>query len=759
MALLGLAGASLFLLLPLVQACSPASSLNFGQALKTIAASDKTSFQLLCFWFFRSHREIALLLVASSFLPVLLLSVRWRSFASAGTHTRFDLAAFILYLSHAFLLLICLWMVFDPPFSPRRAAGENGLPLPLLPLYYLTALSIGYYSGFFLLLFGTGAHQSLSRRHTFKRMLHRVVPTLVYVLLGIALAGLLLLNLPAIRAANAPHLDQYARLAAGSLPLEGAVVLSDDAVRLTILQAELAREGKKGRYMSADTRFLASVAYHAWLNRRYPGRWPSPGSPTASGPAGLDDSPASPPLDPGSILRLLSSLAQSNRLYYLKASFGSYLDPFYLQPHGLLLEKSLPLASLTDPPLNAAELTENQAFWHRAIETGIRLLLPLTSQTELTRPEFVRLLMNLARLRTSLPTQVRMVAGWYSAALNRWGVMLQRNGRWTEATPCFALARDLNPDSLPARVNLQCNSNLLAHVSLKVAPSDVFQEQFGGRRNLLRIASEDGPFDDPTYCYYLALNSAGAGLLLPACQQLERVSALVPGDVSVRLLLGEWLNRVPWPDYAIKVAAEIRADPALRPLGPENEVEVSLLEARAWLAKTNRPVAQGIIYALLGTHPGDTRVLERAVAIFTACQSYSDALRIVDRQLQATPNDPVTLAKKGNLCVLTGDFSNAIPPLTLSLSVTNTYAARLNRAIAWLRTGRPDAAQADYQALLQAFPSAYNACLGLVGAALQMGDTNTAIRCCEQYLGNPGVDTEEAKAVTARLKSLRQSQD
>ena len=156
-----------------------------------------------------------------------------------------------------------------------------------------------------------------------------------------------------------------------------------------------------------------------------------------------------------------------------------------------------------------------------------------------------------------------MVAGWYSAALNRWGVMLQRNGRWAEATPCFALARDLNPDSLPARVNLQCNSNLLAHQSLKVAPSDVFQEQFGGRRNLLRIASEDGPFDEPTYCYYLALNSAGAGLLLPACQQLERVTALVPGDVSVRLLLGEWLNRVPWPDYALKVAAEIRADPAL----------------------------------------------------------------------------------------------------------------------------------------------------------------------------------------------------
>jgi tetratricopeptide (TPR) repeat protein len=756
MALLGLAGASLFFLLPLVQAFSPVSSLSFWQSLKTIAASDKANLQLLFSAFFRSHRELALLLAASSFLPVLLLSFRWRAFASAGAHARFDLAAFILQLSHAFLLLICLWTVFDPPFSPRRTAAENGLPLPFLPLYYLTALSIGYYSGFFLLLFGAAARQGLSRRYAFRRLLCRVVPTLVYVLLGVTLPGLLLLNFPVIRAGNASHLDRYARLAAGSLPPEGAVVLSDDPVRLAVLQAALAREGKAGRYVPVDTQYLASAPYHAWLNRRYPGRWSAPGTPTVSPAAGLAVPQASARLDAASIVRLLSSLAQSNHVYYLKASFGSYLDPFYLQPHGLLLEKSYPLESLTDPPLATTELAENQAFWQQAIEAGIRPLLPLASQTELPRPEFAQLLMKLARLRTPPPAQVRRVAGWYSAALNRWGVMLQRNSRWSDATPLFTLAQELNPDNLPARVNLQCNSNLLAHQKMMVAPTDAFPDQFGGSRSLLRIVTDCGPFDEPTYCYYLALNYAGAGLLLPACQQLERVKALVPGDVSVQLLLGEFLNRVPWPDYALKVAAGIRADPALRPLGPANEVELGLLEARAWLAKTNRPMAQGIIYALLGTHPGDARVLERAVATFTACRSYSDALRIVDRQLQSAPKDPVALANKGILCVLTGDFSNAIPSLTLSLSLTNTYGARLNRAIAWLRTGRPDAAEADYQALLQAFPAAHNDCLELVGAAVQIGNTNAAIRYCEQYLAQAGADTDEAKALTARLKSLRQ---
>ncbi len=754
-ALLGLAGASLFFVLPLVQAFSPTSPLSFWQALRAIAIEDKTNLQYVFLWLFRSHREIALLLAASSFLPVLLLSVRWGAFVSGGTNDRFDVAAFILHLSHAVLLLVCLWVVFDPPFSPRQIAQQNALPLPFLRLYYLTALSIGYYGGFFLLLFGRTARQALGRRYIYRRLLCQVVPALVYLLLGLALAGLLLVNLPVIRAVNAPHLNQYARLAAGSLPPEGAIVLSDDPVRLALLQAELAREGKAARYVPVDTRYVASAPYHAWLNRRYPARWPAPGTGTASAAARRAIPQPNAALDATKLVQLLTSIAHSNRVYFLKASFGSYLDPFYLQPHGLLLEKAHPLETLSEPPLTAAELSENRTFWQQAIQTAVTPLLRMASQTELPRPEVVHLLMKLGHLRTPPPGQARTLAGWYSSALDRWGVVLQRSGRWDEATPCLKLAQDLNPDSLPARVNLQCNSNLLAHQQMTVARSDTFQEQFVRRRSLLQLAASQGPFDEPTYCYYVALNAASANLLLLACQQLERVKTLVPGDLPTRLLLGELLNRVPWPEYALKIAAEIRADPALRSLGPTNEVEVGLMEARAWLALTNRPKAQGIIYALLATHPGDARVLERAVATFTACQSYSDALKIVNRQLQTDPKDPVALANKGNLCVLTGDFSNAIPALTLALSVTNTHPARLNRAIAYLRTGRLDSAEADYQELLQASPGAFNACAGLVGNALRIGDTNTAIHYCEQFLATAGAETDEAQAVAARLKSLQ----
>ena len=154
---------------------------------------------------------------------------------------------------------------------------------------------------------------------------------------------MLLKNLPAIRAANAPHLDQYARLAAGSLPPEGAVVLSDDPVRLAVLQAALAREGKAGRYVPVETRYLPFAPYRAWLSRQYPGRWPDPGTEAEPAAAGRVASQTNAPLDAVSLVRLVSRLAQSNRVFCLQARRRFLLEPFYLQPHGLLHEmKSYP---------------------------------------------------------------------------------------------------------------------------------------------------------------------------------------------------------------------------------------------------------------------------------------------------------------------------------------------------------------------------------------------------------------------------------
>jgi tetratricopeptide (TPR) repeat protein len=759
MALLGLAGLSLLLVLPLVQAYSPDSALSFWQGLHAVATSYKATLQAFFGGFVRHNRDVALLLAAVSLLPVLVLSIRWSASALAASHAQADLAPLIFRLAHAFLLLVCVLTMFDPPFSPRQISLRFGLPVTFLPLYYLAALSIGYYSGFFLLSFGADALQRLRRRDTFLRAAYRAVPRLVYVLVGLTVAGLLLKNAPAIHAASARYLEQYARLAAGSLPPEGAVVLSGDLARLTLLQAELAREGMAERYLTVGTRALHFPAYRAWLRRKYPGRWPESKAEVKPAPGRSAASATNAPLDDVGFVQLMSRLAQSNHVYCVEPGVALMLEEFYLLPHGLLHEmRPYPPYSLSGPLLSAAELAENEAFWKHAIETDVNPLLRLVARPQLLRPDLEKSLMGLRHLQAPPPAQAKVLARWYSSALTRWGVTLQRNRRSREAAPCFALAQELNPDNLPARVNLQCSSNLLERQKMTVVRDRSFQDRFGDYLAWNRILAENGPFDEPSYCYHLGLSLAGEGMSRQAGQQLERVTALAPGDTTARLMLGDVYCRGGMPDQTLLIAAQIRADPNLQPLGPTNEVEVALLEAKARFAKTNRTEAEAIINSLLTSHPEDAGLLDRAGVMFTAYGSYSNALQIVERQLQSAPDNLAALINKGNLCLLIGDFSNAIPPLTRSLALTNVYAARIDRAFAYLQSGRLDAAEADYQELLRAFPTAYRAYYGLGEIAWQNKDTNAAIRYYQHFLSKAVARSEAFRIAAARLKSLQQEE-
>jgi Flp pilus assembly protein TadD len=324
-----------------------------------------------------------------------------------------------------------------------------------------------------------------------------------------------------------------------------------------------------------------------------------------------------------------------------------------------------------------------------------------------------------------------------------------------EAAPCFALALELNADNLFARVNSQCNSNLLARQPLAVDRSPDALEQFGRAPNWDQLLTANGPPDDPTFCYHLGVDLAASGMLRQAGLQFDRIKALVPTDVSARLALGEIYNTAGVAGKTLDLVAQIRADPNLRPFGLTNETDIAMLEAKAWFVLNERPKAQAIIYAVVATHPGNAFVLGRALVTFSQYQCYADALRLVERQLQLDPNDPAILANQGGLLISTGHISNAIPPLTLSLSLTNTYNARLYRAIAYLRTGKLEAAEADYQVLLQAFPASPSSCLQMASAAVNRGDTNSAIQYCKEYLARFGDDPRVTRQVAARLESLQ----
>ena len=575
-------------------------------------------------------------------------------------------------------------------------------------------------------------------------------PKLVYALLGLTLLGLLVKNLPAIRVTNGPQLETYARLAISVLPPEGAVLLQ----RGSDPPGAAARgsgPGRQERALHAGGR--QRVAYGA-LSRL---AWEelSQVLARAARPHPLA-APTNAPLDGAALLRLTTMLAQSNRVFYLHPGFGYLLEHFYCQPRGLLYELiPYPTNAPGIMPLMAPELAENRAFWGLAIETGVNPLARLIAQTELPRPGAEGRFREWLHLKTTSPSSLKGPALWYSVALNSWGATLQRNDRLNEAGPFFTLASELNPDSLPARLNLQCNRDLLAGQTLTLSASKANEEQFGRYRNWNQIVTRDGPCDEPGYCYQLGMAYAQRNLWRQAGEQFERVNALAPKDIGARLLQGALWNRCRQPDQALQVAAAIQADPSAQPLNPKLKIDLAFLEAEAWLIKSNQTKAEGVLGPLLESDPGNTALLERTKTVFISHGSYSSALRITDQQLLLAPDHVPGLVDKGILCLLAGQFSNAIPPLTRVLALTNSYSGRINRALAYVRLGQLEAAEADYQELLRAFPASYQPYNGLAEVALRRGETNAAIKCYQQYLSKAATDSGEAEAVAARLKDLQ----
>jgi tetratricopeptide (TPR) repeat protein len=722
----GLAGFSLFLLLPAVQALSPESSLSLWEALRTQAASHKNGIQFVFDQFFRYHREAALVLVLISISPVLVMSVRWRTF-SISDRTDFGLGALILLVSHAGLLVVCLWVAFDPFFSPRQIAHKLGFALPLLTLYYLAALSVGYYSGFFLLLFGaspskqrlapTGRFQpGLAQQRALQRIFQWLVPGCIYLFAAVAAAGLLFKNLPVIQAMNQPLLRQYGRLSAQSLPAEGATIFSGDQLQLLVLQATLASEAQPDRFIPVDARLLASPLYQKYLRRKFSHRSPET---TAQISTALPSSTITNALETlAEQVQLETRLAQNDRLFYLQPAYGTLSELFYLEPHGLVYEmKRYPTNAFNTPQLVPAALTNNEAFWTRTIKTVAGPLQARIDAFEHPPSGLRKQLMDFAHLEMPAPFQHKVVAQWYAIALNTWGVTLQRNGRLREATRCFERAQNLNPRSLAASINLQCNSELLAGRKLTVAQSSALEEPTGRYRNVAQLVAEDGPVDDPSFCFQLGLTFANNRLFRQSSQQFDRLKTLVSGDSPARLKLDGWSELGEMRGKTLSLLAEIRADPKLQPLAPAAEKEMKLLQAEAWF----------------------------------------EALRATHRKLRVNPDDTSALVNEGIILLQLGGYSNAIPPLTRVLALTNSPLALFKRAVAYLRLSNLDAAQTDYLKLLQAWPNDCRVYAGLGEIAYQRKDTKAAIGYYESYLAHADPQAEEAKFVAARLKALRQS--
>lgn len=741
MAVCGVLGLMLYLLLPLTQMNAKFVQVPFWTALKANIGGQKSILAMFLNKNVILHGDQPLwVLSLFALVPLLLIAIRWPSYFGDTSRMGVGIATSILNLLYGVFLVVCVWVALDPGPSPRNY--RVGLP-PLLTFYYVGALCVGYFSGHFLLVFGTAPPRS-RRIPSLLRAINKVVLVGIWFLLLFAPLVLVYRNLPQIRLTNGPMFQRFTSLVNERLPSQGAVVLSDDPRRTLLLKAAMAQKPAHSKYVLVDTAALKWPQYHRFLKSINGASWPS--DPPKEREKLFNDN---------ELLDFVFQISTNNAVYYLHPSFGYYFELFYLEPHGLVYKlASYPTNSLLSPPLTKALLDENETFWSAVERDELKPLLTAMHPSS-TAAGFLGSLMDRAHLDPIVNRDALILGSLYSRSLDYWGVEMQKQHRLAEAATHFETALELNPENIVAQINLECNKMLQAGRTPSANVPKSIEDQFGKYRNWEEVMRENGPFDEPNFCFEQGRLHARFQLFRQAAAQFQRAKELAPDHLPTRL----WLTRLyilsNMPDEALKLINEIHSQSQTFPIHRTNRTEFLFVEASAYLAKNDLKGAEGAVQAVLQKYPDDEDVLAMAAHAYMTYGRYSNALAAIEQQLKLTPDNASTLVNEGYAFIQLNHFDEAIPPLTKALALeTNNYTALLNRAIANLRGKKLDAAQRDYEALQKVFPTAFQVYFGLAEIAYQKSDTNAAIRNYQLYLTNSPPNNLEAKFVTARLQEL-----
>ena len=680
-------------------------------------------------------------------MPLFVLAIRWKSSFGDTSRIGVALASFMFHLLHAVFLVGCVWLVFDPPFSPRHKGFG-------LLFYYLIALSIGYYSGYFLLVFGKkiAAPAGPSNPEPLQWLDHLVVAG-GWLLGVVAVAGLAYRNAPQIRDTNGDTFRHYTSLIEEKLPAAGGYLLSDDPQQLFLVQSALVRDGRARDFVPLETQSLVVPAYHRYLHRKYPATlagtgFGHPDQHAQSGRAGPDHG------------RLLANDFDRTNLYYLHPSFGYYFEQFYLEPHGLVYKmKTLPADTLLPPLPDKKLIAENETFW---AQTATQALAPVERAAAPPDPNAPQ-------------TWGERLAGQISCAARaepdgRSGRALITRAAWIfGASNCSAPAnwkrppRILTPrsSSIPTTSSpksiLHFNKTLRAGGAAPVDLSKATTDQFGKYRSWSEVLDANGPFDEPSFCFESGvILAAGNGYFRQAVASFDRVRQLAPDNLPARLWLGQIYLMAHLPERALDALRDPLAHPEKFSLVETNETQLHVLAAAAYFQETNYTRGAELLETEMALHPDDNDLLAAAAQAYMVRGLFTNALGVIDRKLKSAPDDPAWLYGRGYVSIQLKDYAAAIAALSRVLEIqTNNADALFNRAIANLDSDRLDAARADYLRLQQTYTNAFQVAYGLGEIAWRQHDTNEAVRNYQIYLANADTNTAEAKTVLERLRELK----
>ena len=744
LALMGLAGFSICIVLPLWNGLAPHSPWSFGEAWLNAFRNYKNLLANIFGVFWRGNRLTSLAIIVFFLVPILPAIIRLRDVGTLDKPAVDQFQVWIYRSLRLALLLVCLWLAFDPIVGPRQIVlKQMGFSLPLLSLDYLLGLGVGILAGNFLLALFAKPKEIYRRPNILEIAFERAVVPGFSALLVVVAFGLLLRNAPVITLANRQPLAQFGEFARHGLPTTGGIILGDDPQQLLVFQAAAAARGESRSWLALNTRLLPSPFYRQQLAAKRPGDWLIHRNEDWLNPAGM--------------LKLVGGLAQSNSIYFLNRNFGYFAETFYQQPAGLAFElKTYAAKTINPPPLSAEAIAQNEKLWDGVTPQLDALQRTSSAKMSGLNPA-LRAIYDRLHFQPVPPIQSRVLGEWYALALNDWGVELQRAGRLTAAKKRFEQALALNENNVAAAINLQSNTNLALASKLNLATVDTLGARLGSYQSMARFMFTNGPVDEPAFCYLLGNSCYQVGLSRLSIQQFERAHALAPEVQAPQIALIKLYTRYGYNELAQALINHLRSETSLTSGKNDLDQELSLLEANTWLSQTNAANARSVLQSMLKKYPDDAHIAEVVLRTYVSFGDYTNALELVKHQLALTPDDLTGLFNQSSLYMNLGQYSNALAGLDRALTISNLPPLRLARALARVEAGQYDAAEADYQELGKTATNNLPIYSGLAEIAARRHDTNRAIEYLERCLNELPVGNPQRELVVARLNTFNKS--
>jgi tetratricopeptide (TPR) repeat protein len=395
------------------------------------------------------------------------------------------------------------------------------------------------------------------------------------------------------------------------------------------LEAELIRQDRQISYLVLDLNELTqNPDYLAFLARSNPGfNLDLPGTDWST-----------PERSKVTVMRFLQQLSQTYEIYCLPPPPLTDLVAEYcsFEPHGLVcrLAPYSANSAFADPWADSVVM-ENEEFWRRFEN---QLLPVLQARLRASQPAAnaspAREYLHYLGWPPSPGPEAAETAAGYAAALNDWGVALQRLGRFSEAASCFRTALDLNPQNPAAQINQKFNSGYLTNrVVTMQKPLEVARSvtEFRDWEHVLRA----GLVDEPNFCNLLGTVMEANNLFRPAIAEYERVLALSPARTDTQLSLARLFLECHDLTNALAETDRILLN------SPANQAALNL-RAQALMQQQAFDRALIPLTTLLADQPANPSLrLSRAIALYktgrlaAAREDYQAALQLGGHPFQA----------------------------------------------------------------------------------------------------------------------------